>query len=249
MSASRARRLALGAQGFGVPRPTGRVDRRHVRRMLGARRPDPDRLGERHRALPGAAALRAPRSAPARPAHGNGRGRRALRVLGSRGVAASDRAVPAHALAHGCRRRQSRRVERPHPPRPRAPGLRRGGLRGGARARPHVGVRARRPRREVGAVVGLAARQAGARVPVLVRPALRPAPHELRADVRPDRAPDPTRVVRRAGSERGRRAQGAPRARGATRSASGRRGTSPTTTGSTSRSRVRCWPSWSRRGG
>ncbi len=34
MSASRARRLALGAQGFGVPRPTGRVDRRHVRRML-----------------------------------------------------------------------------------------------------------------------------------------------------------------------------------------------------------------------
>src|SRR6476646_9264658 len=34
LSASRARRLALGAQGFGVPRPSGRVDRRHVRRML-----------------------------------------------------------------------------------------------------------------------------------------------------------------------------------------------------------------------
>lgn len=34
LSANRARRLALGAQGFGVPRPTGRVDRRHVRRVL-----------------------------------------------------------------------------------------------------------------------------------------------------------------------------------------------------------------------
>jgi uncharacterized protein len=34
LSAARARKIALGAQGFGVPRPTGRVDRRHVRRML-----------------------------------------------------------------------------------------------------------------------------------------------------------------------------------------------------------------------
>ena len=38
-----------------------------------------------------------------------------------------------------------------------------------------VGVRARRPGREVRAVVGLAARQAGARVPVLERPALGPS--------------------------------------------------------------------------
>src|SRR5260221_1415563 len=29
-----ARRIALGAQGFGVARPTGRVDRRHVRRLF-----------------------------------------------------------------------------------------------------------------------------------------------------------------------------------------------------------------------
>jgi uncharacterized protein YcaQ len=35
LSSARARKIALGAQGFGVPRPVGRVDRRHVRRMLG----------------------------------------------------------------------------------------------------------------------------------------------------------------------------------------------------------------------
>ena len=34
----RARRIALGAQGFGEARPTGRVDRRHLRRMF-------DRMG------------------------------------------------------------------------------------------------------------------------------------------------------------------------------------------------------------
>jgi uncharacterized protein YcaQ len=34
LSLDEARRLALGAQGFGSPRPTGRVDRRHLRRVL-----------------------------------------------------------------------------------------------------------------------------------------------------------------------------------------------------------------------
>ncbi|MGZ4735681.1 MAG: winged helix-turn-helix domain-containing protein [Acidimicrobiia bacterium] len=34
VSAARARRIALAAQGFASPRPSGRVDRRHVRRML-----------------------------------------------------------------------------------------------------------------------------------------------------------------------------------------------------------------------
>jgi uncharacterized protein YcaQ len=34
LSADRARRVALAAQGFATPRPRGRVDRRHVRRLL-----------------------------------------------------------------------------------------------------------------------------------------------------------------------------------------------------------------------
>ena len=102
-----ARRIALGAQGFGVPRPTR--SGRPPPRAPGARsrRAHPDRLGERDRPLAGAAALRPARPAPARPAHRHGRGRRAVRVLGSRGVAAPGRAVPA--AAGGAWRRRARR--------------------------------------------------------------------------------------------------------------------------------------------
>ena len=113
-------------------------------------------------------------------------------------------------------------------------GLRRSGLRRGARTRAHVGVRARRPWVEVRALVGLAPREAGARVPVLERPTLGPSSRELRARVRHHRTADPAGVVRRrgrAGAMRTKSSWSAPR----DHSASGPPATWPTTTGSTPR--------------
>ena len=98
-SAAQARRIALAAQGLADRRPAGRVDRRHVRRVLDRVGPHPDRLGQRAGALAGAAAVRAARAAPARPAAPDGRRRGGDRVLVPRGVAAADRHLAAHALA------------------------------------------------------------------------------------------------------------------------------------------------------
>ena len=95
------------ARGAGLRRPAaaGEPGGHALRRVLDARRPVPDRLGQRApaRALP--AALQPPR--PVR--HGAARPRRALRaapavrVLGPRGLAAARRAAAAAALAHGAR--------------------------------------------------------------------------------------------------------------------------------------------------
>ena len=56
--------------------------------------PDPDRLGQRARAQPGAAAVRPPRAAPAHADRRRHRRRRAVRVLGARGVASCPTDAP-----------------------------------------------------------------------------------------------------------------------------------------------------------
>ena len=131
-AASRSARRASPTRG-----PTGRVDRRHFRASARSDRADPDRLGQRAGAQPGAAAVRPPRAAPAQPDRRRHGGRRAVRVLGARGHRTSDMAhYHLHRWKMAARAQVGARLHADE----RAPGLHRGGATDGssrtARSRP-----------------------------------------------------------------------------------------------------------------
>ena len=152
---------------------------------LRPRRAHPDRLGERAGALAGAAAVRPPRSPSTGPAaEGRGR-RRAVRVLGARGVAHPRRPAPPVPLEDGPGLGRVG-VERAGADEQGAPRLRREHLPGGGRARPGRGRRPLGAHRRQRRLVGLGPRQAGARMAVLDRPGHGAAAAErLRPHVRP----------------------------------------------------------------
>ncbi len=200
MSADRARRLALGAQGFGVPRPTGRVDRRHVRKMLasvGLIQIDSVNVIVRSQELPLFSRLGPHRRDLLSGMVEDGElfeywGHEASLLPIELFPLMRWRMEAAGAKAAGWSGLVRLAQERPDYVEAVYEEVRERGL--------VVRVRARRPGREVGPLVGVAARQAGARVPVLVRSALGSSTPELRADVRPHRATHPAGVVRRAGA-------------------------------------------------
>ena len=84
-TAGQARRMAVAAQGFTEPPPDRPGRPPPPAQGVRPHRRDPDRLGQRARAQPGAAAVRPARAAPALAARRRRRRRRAVRVLGPHG--------------------------------------------------------------------------------------------------------------------------------------------------------------------
>ena len=229
LSIGEARRIALAAQGFTEKRPSGKVGRRQLQKVvdrLQVVQLDSVNVAVRSHYMPffsrlgpyPLAELDAARVGHASP----------LRVLGAPGVAPPGGAAPVASLEDGAAPPRSA-VAVAQRAREEAPGLHRRGARGSPWAGPARGRGAHRSRQEDGAVVGLQQGQADARVPVLDGPGHGQSPGELRAGVRRARAGDPCRRARRADTGRARRPQGAPGDQRGGRSRSERSATSRTT--------------------
>ena len=248
LSAAEARRVALAAQGFADGRAGRSRTAARCARVLGQRRPAPDRLGQRPRARPLPAAVRAARAVPARARRPRGvvRAAAAVRVLGSRGVAAA-RWPRSRCCAGACSAPHDdawggmRRVAQ------RAPGAGASAVLGEVAERGPIAAseleeeRPRRGRSRGGAGRTPSARSSSCSGPGQITSARR---RRLRAPLRPARAGAAARGGRRADA----RAGGRPARAGPDRGALARRGRRarparllPAAAGRDAR---RAWPSW-----
>ena len=113
LSAARARRIALAAQGFGAARPGGLLNAGHVKRAidrLGLLQIDSVNVLTRAHYLPLFSRLGNYDQRPPRPHRlGPQEPARAVRVLGARGLAAAARRASPVPLAHAARPRECRR--------------------------------------------------------------------------------------------------------------------------------------------